>query len=96
MPYKPKQHDPYPSRAKPKDERISACQRGYDRRWRRLREMKLHDSPVCEADGCMQPANEVDHIQPLTCGGDNSWSNLQSLCKSCHSKKTRTEQNENL
>jgi len=34
---------------------------------------------------------EVDHIIPRQDGGDNSRENLQSLCKSCHSRKTAKE-----
>tara|TARA_B100000989_G_C19371224_1_gene397524 strand:+ start:84 stop:656 length:573 start_codon:yes stop_codon:yes gene_type:complete len=31
---------------------------------------------------------EVDHINPLYKGGDNSLSNLQALCRNCHGDKT--------
>lgn len=30
----------------------------------------------------------MDHIVPLAQGGTNDTSNLQTLCRSCHSKKT--------
>jgi len=39
-------------------------------------------------------AIEGDHITPLSAGGDNSFENLQALCKSCHSRKTGKEQQE--
>jgi hypothetical protein len=29
----------------------------------------------------------IDHIKPLVCGGDNSFENLQTLCKACNSAK---------
>lgn len=34
---------------------------------------------------------EVDHVIPLRDGGDDSPSNLQLLCKSCHCEKTVAE-----
>jgi 5-methylcytosine-specific restriction endonuclease McrA len=56
-------------------------------RWRRLRKWKLADTTLCEQ--CSRVAQEVDHIQPIRDGGDPyAIDNLQSLCKSCHSKKT--------
>lgn len=48
---------------------------------------------ACEAQGVIMPASEVDHITPHR--GDYAlfWSaeNHQALCKSCHSRKTTTE-----
>lgn len=62
--------------------------------WRKLRAYVLNESPLCEH--CMDlgmtvPATDVDHVD-----GDpsnNSMANLQSLCHSCHSRKTRREMN---
>lgn len=74
--------------------RGTAAQRGYDARWRRIRAMHLRNHPLCVeclAAGRTTPANEVDHIIPLRNGGTHAPDNLQSLCKSCHSKKTATE-----
>ena len=34
---------------------------------------------------------EIDHIKPLASGGDNSYDNLQVLCKQCHFVKTKEE-----
>ncbi len=70
------------------DGRPSAARRGYDARWRRLRRVVLSRQPVCP---CGSAATEVDHIVPKDAGGDDSFDNLQALCKSCHSSKTLRE-----
>lgn len=76
--------------------RLSASRRGYDARWRRLRGMFIRSHPLC-ADpfdrhaGKPIAATDVDHIVPLSSGGTNNWTNLQSLCHSCHSLKTNRE-----
>lgn len=67
--------------------------------WRRLRTAFLARNPLC-ADpegrhpGIPAPANEVDHIVPRLVRPDlvYDWDNLQALCKSCHSRKTRLEE----
>lgn len=76
--------------------RASAARRGYGKRWRRLRLLHLQQHPlcrICEADGRTELATEVDHIKPhrgiLDLLFDRA--NLQSLCKSCHSRKTATQ-----
>lgn len=68
------------------DTRPSAARRGYDQKWRRIRAQFLRLHPICVS--CGGPANEVDHIVPLAAGGTHAHSNLQSMCKSCHSSKT--------
>ena len=61
--------------------------------WRAIRKGVLDAEPLCREcarQGKTTPANEVDHID-----GDsfkNEASNLQSLCKPCHSAKTVREQ----
>lgn len=70
--------------------RGSASARGYGRAWQRLRLLKLRTDPVCEC-GCGGMAEEVDHKLPLEDGGTNEWSNLQSLTKACHSRKTQRD-----
>ena len=48
---------------------------------------KTHPLPrLVTRDGMMTPVEEVHHIIPLSEGGDNSFDNLMSLCKSCHSR----------
>ncbi|MEU0871638.1 HNH endonuclease [Nocardia brasiliensis] len=65
---------------------------GSTRRWRTLRDTKLHTDPLCEARGCTALADEVDHIEPVGAGGDRyDWENLQSLCHPCHQAKTARE-----
>ena len=69
----------------------------YDSRWRKLRQMHIAKQPLCvrcERDGRVTPAQEVDHIVPWR--GNTTllratW-NLQSLCRSCHHKKTRSDE----
>lgn len=50
---------------------------------------------VYKEAGVIRPATEVDHIIPRSKGGTDIWENLQALCKSCHSKKTRRENSGN-
>jgi 5-methylcytosine-specific restriction protein A len=61
--------------------------------WRRIRTQVLAEEPLCRmcaARGLVVPATDVDHIQDSRAdySDDNSRSNLQSLCHSCHSIKT--------
>jgi 5-methylcytosine-specific restriction endonuclease McrA len=41
--------------------------------------------------GCGEPAQQVDHIVPKHRGGTDDSSNLTSLCRWCHDKKTGRE-----
>jgi hypothetical protein len=47
-------------------------------------------NPLCVV--CQAPATDVDHIQPIADGGE-PWdmANMQALCHSHHSEKTRLE-----
>jgi 5-methylcytosine-specific restriction enzyme A len=57
--------------------------------WQRLRLIVLAENPFCV--GCkVEIATEVDHIVPLSenISLANDIDNLQSLCSSCHKKKT--------
>lgn len=56
----------------------------YGSRWRKTRELYFSEHPFCEA--CGKPAQEVHHRVPLSRGGTNDFSNLISLCRSCHNK----------
>lgn len=71
--------------------RGTASERGYGTSWRKLRRMVLADNPLCvecEANGRVVVATEVDHILPKARGGDDSFENLQSMCQTCHRRKT--------
>ena len=93
-----KQHKREVNRAYDK-ERGTSAQRGYGANWRKLRKMVLSRSPICEDPFGLHKkygdivitATEVDHAIPLRNGGTNEMSNLQALCKSCHSHKTVVE-----
>jgi len=65
-------------------------------RWRNsVRPAQLQKQPFCEK--CLEldelvDATEVDHKKPISMGGDiYALSNLQSLCSSCHAKKSAYE-----
>ena len=65
-------------------------------RWRRLRRAILAREPLCRtclAGGDTREAEELDHIKPLAKRPDLAWapSNLQPLCRPCHSAKTAHE-----
>lgn len=73
--------------------RKAAHLRGYDHKWNRLSALKKKRSPLCEdclMEGRTTPVDEVDHIQPISERPDLRlvWSNLKSLCKSHHRRKT--------
>ena len=68
------------------DTRPPSSQRGYSTHWHQTRGRYLTQHPLCVA--CGQRATDVDHIISRAKGGSDEWSNLQSLCHSCHSRKT--------
>ena len=64
--------------------------------WRKLRRIKLNNNPLCEiclSNDIVVPATQVDHIIPVSKQSELQYvyENLQSLCETCHSKKTREE-----
>ncbi|WP_330547708.1 HNH endonuclease [Caminicella sporogenes] len=64
--------------------------------WQRLRKKVLTKHPLCvecEEKGRLTPATVVDHIVPHHGNEALFWDedNLQSLCKSCHDRKTAKE-----
>lgn len=66
--------------------RLSAATQGYGAEWRRIRAAHLELEPDCV--NCGRPGSHVDHILPRRQGGSNDHANLQTLCASCHSRKT--------
>ena len=56
--------------------------------WKELRRKVLErDNYTCVI--CGKPAEEIDHIVPISMGGAMfDMNNLQSLCKQCHKEKT--------
>lgn len=64
-------------------------------KWRDTRKRKLAISPFCEEcrkNGTIVKATIVDHIIPVKQGGaPYEMENLQSLCWSCHSRKSIIE-----
>src|SRR5690606_38340289 len=70
--------------------RLSARARGYDHDWQKVRARFIRQNPICVE--CGRLAEHVDHIVPISQGGARlDERNLQSLCRSCHSKKTARE-----
>jgi 5-methylcytosine-specific restriction protein A len=74
--------------------RRNSHQRGYTRKWAKIRRAHLFREPMCRhcaANGYVVAAEHVDHIVPLSRGGTHEPDNLQALCRACHSAKTATE-----
>ena len=71
-------------------------EKGYDSKWRKARAIYLKAHPLCV--NCLKlgkynKATVVDHIIPHRGDKILFWdeSNWQSLCKSCHDRKTMTK-----
>lgn len=81
--------------------RGSSSERGYGARWQRLRlrilRRDLYQCQECKRQGRLTLAGarkgdaHVDHIVPKSRGGTDDPANLETLCRSCHSRKTATE-----
>ncbi len=74
---------------------LSRHQRGYGTAWDKLRLVVLsRDSGLCQVctpTGRVTLGGIVDHIRPKAEGGDDDLSNLQTICKPCHDRKTAFE-----
>lgn len=75
---------------------------GYTYRWSQYSKRFLARNPLCvmcEAKQKIRAAECVDHINPVTSPDDPGFyelSNLQPLCWSCHSLKTRSDMQKGL
>ncbi len=61
----------------------------YGRAWRKIRARYVALHPLCEQclkEGRYVAVEEVHHVVPVNRGGSNAFSNLMSLCHSCHEK----------
>lgn len=79
-------------------DRKSAASRGYNSRWQKARRLFLQKPEnvfcvECKKQGILKRAIVVDHIVPHRGNQKLFWdeSNWQALCKTCHDKKTMTE-----
>ena len=88
LPLTQSQYDGKPKHYKQYDsDRGTSAQRGYDRKWRKIRRAFLNRNPLCIEclkQGRTKPANTVHHIIPLDNGGTHKLDNLLSVCRACH------------
>lgn len=79
------------------DLRRSASERGYDWQWTKLAKQYKAQHPLCEhclLENVSTPTQIVDHKRPIIGPNDPGrldWSNLQSLCRPHHKRKTDGE-----
>lgn len=66
------------------------------REWEQMRPrvapaVLMRDNWMCQAKGCGKTLTtdtwSIDHTIPLSKGGDNSFDNLQAMCRRCNSSK---------
>lgn len=76
---------------RPKTQRADSTVRGYDGRWSIARARYIRAHPLCAVCGFI--ATDVHHLDGQGPKGPRGydWSNLQSLCHSCHSSITARE-----
>lgn len=94
MPSAPKRHN---QRQGPRqDKRRAASDRGYDWDWAKLSARHKRENPLCKAClelGFVVAAEITDHVVPVHVRPDLRMdeSNLQSLCRGCHTRKTNED-----
>ena len=96
MPKLPKSKPrPWVTKKKPKQFRQVDNSKFYNsKQWRATRNFYIQSNPICEQcdrNGILTGGQCVDHITPLSKGGTNDHSNLQTLCNPCHAKKSSRE-----
>lgn len=81
-----------------KHRRASSTKRGYGgKRWLAFRKVQLEREPLCREclrEGRTVAATDVDHVTPIEGPADPRFYDLecvQSLCHSCHARKTAQE-----
>ena len=107
MPWKPKRicshpgcreltHDSYCDKHQKEynKKRAPLIKERYGKEWRQIRNRYIKLYLFCEE--CLKndrytKAQEVHHKIPLSNGGTHDYTNLKSLCKSCHSRITAKE-----
>lgn len=77
----------------PQEQRPTACQRGYGRKWQRESKEFLREHPLCVeclGEGRVVPAEAVDHKTPHRGDEVLFWdkSNWQPLCVPHHNRKS--------
>ena len=73
----------------------NTTERGYGAEWRKIRKPILQrDNYLCQSckrKGILTAANIVDHIVSKANKGTDEPDNLETICDTCHKKKTATE-----
>lgn len=83
------EHQKITNRNYEKYQRNRERKKKYDARWNHIRKRYAAAHPWCEEclkEGIYVPVEHVHHRVPLSEGGTNDDSNLESVCKSCHSR----------
>jgi 5-methylcytosine-specific restriction protein A len=83
--------------ARPRENRGSARERGYNTRWDKARKTYLARNPLCvmcKREGRVTPATVVDHIKPHKGDQQLFWDtdNWQSLCAPHHNRDKQREE----
>ncbi|MEH7827119.1 HNH endonuclease [Gemmobacter denitrificans] len=78
-----------------KDRKGTRQERGYGKDWQAIRQAVIaRDLAMCQPcrrQGRVTAFDEVDHITPLSQGGENSAGNAECICRPCHKRKTSRE-----